>query len=137
MLDVAVRMMKDATGLSDIHFTVGGLHASEPTVLWVPQSGSTDVDVDVEFERIAQRLEGGIDLLEGDAGLPDWMTDATARALHHASGLFGETAIDGLAFARGRSQKKLTRQTYRTLDRVSREESDAIGSITGVLVTCT
>lgn len=42
-----------------------------------------------------------------------------------------------MAFARDGRQRKMTRRTYRTLDRVLHEETDAIGSVTGLLVTAT
>jgi len=137
LIDVAVRLIKDASRSSGVDFTIGSLHASAPTIEWQPQASVADVALDTEFVRVAQRLESGIEMLEEDAGLPDWMAEPTARALYQASALFGETAIDGVVFGRNGRQRKITRQTYRTLDRVLHETTDAIGSITGVMITAT
>jgi hypothetical protein len=120
-----------------VEFTIGDLHASAPTIEWQPQAFAEDVALDTEFVRVAQRLEGGIEMLEEDAGIPDWMAEPTARALYQASALFGETAIDAIVFGRNGHQRKVTRQTYRTLDRVLHEATDAIGSITGAMITVT
>ena len=136
LLDVAVRMMRDANR-GGLTFTIEGLHASEPTIVWVPTPARAQVELDREFEQVIHRLRDGIDLLESDSGVPDWMTDTTANALYHASNLFGETAVEGMSFSTAKERRRLTRQTYRTLDRVLHSESDAIGSVTGVLVTAT
>jgi hypothetical protein len=138
LVEVAVRMMKDAARGSRVEFTIGGLSASAPTISWAPQPTAVDVDVGEAFDRIARRLEGGIDMLERDEGLPEWMAEPTARALYIAADWFGETAIEGVEFARdSRHRRRMTRQTYRTLDRVLHETTAAIGSVTGVLITAT
>lgn len=59
LVDVAVRMMKDASGSSGVDFTIGALHASAPTIHWEPQAFDAEIDVDAEFDRIAQRLASG------------------------------------------------------------------------------
>lgn len=137
LLDATVRMMKDASQGGEVVFTVAGLHASAPTIRWKPRATTAKVELDTAFERIAQRLEDGIDLLERDAGMPEWMTEPTAKVLYGAAELLGETAIASVTFSRGGRQRKITRQTYRTLDRVFHETTAALGSIEGVLVTAT
>lgn len=137
LVDVAVRIMRDASRDTGVEFTVGSLHASAPTVVWDPRPTSAQIDVDRAFTQIAARLETGVTMLEEDEDVPEWMTAATANALYQASAWFGDTAIEGLSFLTNGQQRKLTRQTYRTLDRVLHEETDTIGSVVGTLVTAT
>jgi hypothetical protein len=137
LVDVAVRIMKDASRDAGVEFTVQELHASSPTIVWAPQPVRADVDVDEALAQVGHRIDAGIDILERDAGVPDWMAGGTATALYQAASWFGETAIDGLSFQTNGRPRKLTRQTYRTLDRVLHEETDAIGSVTGTLITAT
>lgn len=86
---------------------------------------------------MAHRIEVRVAKLEQHDGVPDWMGRATAAALYQAAAWFGETAIEGMSFRSDGKARKLTRQTYRTLDRVLHEETDAIGSVTGTLITAT
>jgi hypothetical protein len=137
MVDVAVRIMRDASRDAGVEFTIEGLHASAPTIVWDPQPTKAQVDVEHGFAQVVSRLDAGIAMLERDEGVPEWMAAATANALYQAASWFGETAIDGLSFLVDSKQRKLTRQTYRTLDRVLHEETDAIGSVVGTLVTAT
>ena len=137
LVDVAVRIMKDASRDAGVEFTIEGLHASAPTIVWEAKAVRADTDVDETFTKIAHRIDAGIDMLEHDDGVPEWMADSTATALYQAASWFGETAIEGLSFLTNGRPRKLTRQTYRTLDRVLHEETDAIGSVTGTLITAT
>lgn len=137
LVDVAVRIMKDASRSEGVEFTVASLHASKPTIVWQPRVANADVDVDDAFASIAHRIDEGVAMLEDDLGIPDWMAAATANALYQASSDFGEGSIDGVSFNTNGHARKLTRQTYRTLDRVLHERTDAIGSVTGTLVTAT
>lgn len=137
LVDVAVRIMRDASRDAGVEFTVGGLHASAPTISWDPQATQADTDVEEAFMRVAHRIDVGVALLERDDGVPEWMGAATASALYQAAGWFGEGAIDGVSFRANGQARKLTRQTYRTLDRVLHEESNAIGSVRGTLITAT
>lgn len=137
LVDVAVRIMRDASRDAGVEFTIEGLHASAPTIVWGLQPTKPQTDVDRAFGQIVARLEAGFTILEQDEGVPEWMGAATANALYQASAWFGETAIDGLSFLTDGKPQKLTRQTYRTLDRVLHEETDAIGSVVGVLMTAT
>jgi len=137
LVDVAVRIMRDASRDAGVEFTIEGLHASAPTIVWDLQATQADTDVEDAFMRIARRIDDGVVMLEQDEGIPEWMGGATASALYQAAGWFGETAIDGMSFRANGKFQKLTRQTYRTLDRVLHEETDAIGSVTGTLITAT
>ena len=139
LVDVAVKMMRDAARDTGLKFTVAGLHASAPTIEWAPTTTKAKVDVDAAFMRVADRLAHGIDALEQEdsAALPDWMSETTAKALYQTSKWFGKTEVHGMAFSRNGRQHRLTRATYRTLDRVLTDETDSIGSVTGVLVTAT
>lgn len=137
LVDVAVRIMKDASRTEGVDFTVESLHASAPTIVWQPQVTGTDVDVDDAFAKVARRIDAGVAMLEHDQGVPEWMAGATANALYQASSDFGEGSVDGVSFNTNGHARKLTRQTYRTLDRVLHERTDAIGSVTGTLVTAT
>ncbi|WP_370325548.1 hypothetical protein [Euzebya sp.] len=137
MVDVAVRMMRDASKDTGVAFTVGELHASEPTIVWAPQPVDATIDIDREFEHIAKRIEDGVDQLEQDGDLPEWMSETTARHLYEASKVFGDSSIDGLVLGRHDHRRRITRQTFRTLDRILHEQTEAIGSIEGVLVTAT
>lgn len=137
LVDAAVRVIRDASRDSGVEFAVGGLHASQPTIDWAPTAAGANVDVDAEFDRIAARLQHGVDMLERNTGVPEWMTEPTARALYQASAMFGDTEIEGMTLGRGGHRRKITRQTYRTLDRVLHEDTAAIGSVTGVLITAT
>lgn len=93
--------------------------------------------LDAEFDRVVHRLGDGIALLEHDAGVPEWMTEPTTNALYGAAELLGEGAIASATFLRDGNRMTITRQTYRTLDRVLHETTEAIGSVRGVLVTAT
>lgn len=137
LVDVAVRVMRDASRDAGVEFTIEGLHASAPTIVWSPQATQADADVEEAFMLVARRIDAGVAMLEQDSGVPEWMAGATASALYQAAGWFGETAIDGVSFRANGKARKLTRQTYRTLDRVLHEETDAIGSVTGTLITAT
>lgn len=137
LVNVAVRIMKDASRDAGVEFTVKSLHASAPTVVWDAQQTRAQLDVDHAFTQITARLETGVAMLEEDEGVPEWMTAATVNALYQASAWFGDTAIEGLSFLTDGQPQKLTRQTYRTLDRVLHEETDSIGSVVGTLVTVT
>ena len=137
LVDVAVRMMRDAARDTDVEFTIQALHASAPTIVWEPQATAADTDVDQAFAQVMHRLNAGVTMLEHDDGVPEWMAGATASALYQAASWFGETAVDGMSFLTNGKPRKLTRQTYRTLDRVLHEETDAIGSVTGTLMTAT
>lgn len=137
LVDVAVRIMTDASRDAGVEFTIEGLHASAPTIVWDPQAKQADTDVDEAFLEVAHRIEVGVAMLEQDDGVPAWMARATATALYQAASWFGETAIDGVSFRADGKARTLTRQTYRTLDRVLHEETDAIGSVTGTLITAT
>lgn len=137
LVDAAVRVIKDASRDSGVDFALGGLHASHPTIEWAPTAAGSNVDVDAEFDRIASRIEDGVDMLERDSGVPEWMAEPTARALYQVSAMFGDSEIEGVAFGRGGHRRRITRQTYRTLDRVLHEDTTAIGSVTGVLITVT
>ncbi len=137
LVDVVVRLIRDAAAGSGITFTVGGLHASSPTVEWAPQRRIVDVDVDVEFARIASLIEAGVEDLEQGRDVPHWMSDTTAERLYQAASRFGESAVDGLLIGREGQRRHVTRSTYQTLDRALKAASDAIGSIDGQLVTAT
>jgi hypothetical protein len=137
LVDVAVRIMRDASRDAGVEFTLQALHASAPTIVWGPQATAADTDVDQAFAQIARRIDVGITMLEHDDGVPEWMAGATASALYQAASWFGETAVDGVSFLTNGKPRKLTRQTFRTLDRVLHEETDAIGSVTGTLITAT
>lgn len=139
LVDVGVKMMRDAARDTGLRFTVAGLHASAPTIEWAPTATKAEVDVDAAFGHVADRLEQGIDALEQEdtAGLPDWMSETTAKALYQTSKWFGKTEVQGMAFGRNGRQHRLTRATYRTLDRLLTDETDSIGSVTGELVTVT
>ena len=137
LVDVAVQMIRDASQGTDVDFVLGGLHASQPTVTLAPQASTDVIDVDREFERIADRLESGIEELEEHGELPGWMSDGTAQQLHKATKLFGETHVDGLTIGREGQAPQMTRETYRTLDRVLHSHDHAVGSIEGLLVTAT
>lgn len=139
LVDVAVRLMRDAARDTGLVFTVGGLHASAPTIEWAPTTKKAKVDVELASDRVADRIEQGIELLEHEEGaaLPDWMSEATAKALYQTTKWFGKTEVHGMSFSRNGRPHRLTRATYRTLDRVLTDETDTIGSITGELVTAT
>lgn len=137
LVDVAVRIMKDASRSAGVEFTIESLHASAPTIVWQPQVIGAEVDVNEAFTNVAHRIDEGITMLEADEGVPDWMAAATANALYQASSDFGEGSVDGVSFNTNGHARKLTRRTYRTLDRVLHEKTDAIGSVTGTLVTAT
>ena len=137
LVDVAVRIMKDASRHEGIEFTVEALHASAPTIVWQPQVADADADVADAFTKVAQRLDAGVAMLEQNLGVPEWMVAATANALYQASSDFEEGSVDGVSFEANGYARRLTRQTYRTLDRVLHERTDAIGSVTGTLVTAT
>jgi hypothetical protein len=137
LVDVAVRIMRDASRDAGVEFTIEALHASAPTFVWGPQATGADTDVEEAFMQVAHRIGVGVAMLEQGDGVPEWMAGATASALYQAAGWFGETAIDGVSFRVNGKARKLTRQTYRTLDRVLHEETDAIGSVTGTLITAT
>ena len=137
LVDVAVRIMKDASQSEGVEFTVESLHASAPTIVWQPQVIGAEVDVNEAFTNVANRIDEGVTMLEADEGVPDWMAAATANALYQASSDFGEGSVDGVSFNTNGHARKLTRRTYRTLDRVLHEKTDAIGSVTGTLVTAT
>ncbi len=137
LVDVAVRIMKDASRSEGVEFTVASLHASAPTIVWQPRVSSDDVDVDDAFTKVAHRIDEGVTMLESDRGVPDWMAAATANALYQASSGFDEGSVSGVTFNTNGHARKLTRRTYRTLDRVLHEQTDAIGSVTGTLVTAT
>lgn len=136
-LDVAVRIMKDASKASRLDFTVAGLHASAPTIEWEPRPTGDTIDVDEAFAVMVERIDSGVTMLEDDEGVPAWMSASTASALYQASKRFDEGAVHGLSFSAERTARTVTRRTYRTLDRVMHEETDAIGSIAGKLVTAT
>ncbi len=137
LVDVAVRIMRDASRDAGVEFTIEALHASAPTIVWEPQASQADTDVEEAFLQVARRINVGVAMLEQDDGVPDWMAGSTASALYQAAGWFGETAIDGMSFRANGKARKLTRRSYRTLDRVLHEETDAIGSVTGTLITAT
>lgn len=137
LVDVAVRIMKDAARSEGVEFTIESLYASAPTIVWQPQASSADVDVATAFTKVAHRIDAAVAMLEDDQGVPEWMAAATANALYQASSGFGEGSVDGVSFNTNGHVQKLTRQTYRTLDRVLHEQTDAIGSVTGTLVTAT
>lgn len=137
LVDVAVRIMRDASRDADVEFTIEALHTSTPTIVWEPQATQADVDIDKAFGQIVQRIDTGVAMLEEDDGVPEWMAGPTAGALYQAASWFGETAVDGVSFLTNGRPRRLTRRTYRTLDRVLHEETDAIGSVTGRLITAT
>lgn len=137
LVDVAVRIIRDASRDAGVEFTIQALHASMPTIVWEPQATAADTDIEQAFAQIAQRIAAGATMLEQDEGVPEWMTGATASALYQAASVFGETAVAGVSFLTNGKRRKLTRQTFRTLDRVLHEEADAIGSVTGTLITAT
>jgi hypothetical protein len=137
LVDVGVRIMKDAARASGLSFRIANLHSSAPTFVWTPTAKKATVDVDAEFDRMARRLVEGIDDLEADRGVPDWMSETTARALYGASGRFDTSGVDGLTFSHDGTHRRITRQAYRTLDRVLHEESKSLGTVTGRLVTVT
>lgn len=137
LVDVAVRVISDAARDSHIDFTVGGLHASSPTIVLEPRSELDGLDVESQFRVIAARIEDGVRELEDDGDLPEWMAEATARQLYQAADMFEDGPVEGLSFAANGRQYRMTRQTYRTLDRVLHETTETIGSVTGVLVTAT
>lgn len=137
LVDVAVRIMKDAARTEAVGFTVESLHASAPTIVWQPQVTGGDVDAEEAFTKVAHRIDAGVAMLEADQGVPEWMAAPTANALYQASSDFGEGSVDGVSFNTNGHARKLTRRTYRTLDRVLHEQTHAIGSVTGTLVTAT
>ena len=118
LVDVAVRIMKDAARDTDVEFTLQALHASSSTVVWEPQATAADTDVNQAFTQITHRIDAGVTMLEDDDGVPEWMAGTTASALYQAASWFGETAVDGMSLLTNGTPRKLTRQTYRTLDRV-------------------
>lgn len=137
LVDVGVRIISDAARDSHVQFTVGGLHASAPTIVWEPRTELADLDIEGEFRTIARRVQEGVAELETDGQLPEWMAETTARQLYQAADMFDDGPIQGLSFAAFGRQHRMTRQTYRTLDRVLHEATETLGSITGVLVTAT
>lgn len=137
LIDVGVRVLKDAARDTGLGFTVAGLHASQPTIEWAPRPVIEGTNVEAGLEQIADRLREGIELLEVDLGMPDWMTETTAQALYNAASTFEDSSVKGLSFALHGHSMRMTRKTYRTLDRVLHQQSDAIGSISGVLITAT
>jgi excisionase family DNA binding protein len=138
LVAVAVRLMRDAAKGTGVGFNVAGLHASNPTIDWQPVSVDEDtLDVDSEFDRIVSRIHTGIGMLEREATVPEWMAETTARQLHEVARWFGETEVDGLTFRSNGHRQSITRESYLTLDRWLHEESEAIGSVTGTLITAT
>lgn len=137
LVDVGVRIMTDASRGTRIDFVLAGLHASQPTVLWSPVTDGFEESAEAEFKVVSRRIEDGMAILERDAGVPEWMAAPTTRALYRASALFGEGAIRGVSFSTNGALARVTRQTYRTLDRVLHEETEAVGSVTGILMTAT
>lgn len=137
LVDVGVRIMKDASRGTRIEFALAGLHASQPTLLWSPVTDGPEESAETEFKVVSRRIEDGMAMLERDAGVPEWMTAPTATALYRASALFDEGPIHGVSFSTNGAPIRVTRQTYRTLDRVLHEETEAVGSVTGLLVTAT
>lgn len=125
LVDVGVRIMKDAARASGLRFRIASLHSSAPTFVWAPTATKATIDVDAEFDRMTRRLVEGIDELETDRGVPDWMSETTARALHDAAGKFETSGVDGLTFAHDGAHRRITRQAFRTLDRVLHEEPRA------------
>lgn len=137
LIDVGVRILKEVARDSGLGFTVAGLHASQPTIEWAPQPVIEGTDVGAALGQLGNRLQEGVQLLETDVGMPEWMTETTAHALYNAAATFEDSAVKGLAFTLHGRSMRMTRKTYRTLDRVLHEQSDAIGSISGVLITAT
>lgn len=137
LVDVAVRIMTDASRDAGVEFTLEALHASAPTIVWGPQAKRADIDVDQAFHQVADRISSGLTLLEEDDGVPEWMTPGTANILYQAAAWFGDTAIDGVSFRAHGMTRRLTRQTYRTLDRILHEDNEALGSVIGTLMTAT
>lgn len=137
LVDVGVRIIRDASRDAAVEFTIGALHASAPTIVWEPQAVDASTDVDEVLVQVAHSIDAGVAMLEQDDGIPEWMAGATASALYQAASWFGETAVDSISFRTNGRPRKITRRTYRTLDRVLHEESDAIGSVTGTLMTAT
>ncbi len=116
LVDVAVRIMRDASRDAGVEFTIEGLHASAPTIVWAPQATQADTDVEEAFMQVAHRIDVGVAMLEQDDGVPEWMAGATASALYRAAG-FGETAIDGVSFrvnGKDRSWRSHARSRHRS-----------------------
>jgi hypothetical protein len=137
LVDVAVEIMADAARGTGVELTVAGLHASRPTLVWAPRTQRADIDADEALLDIGQRIRDGVEVLERDEAVPEWMSTGTVRRLYGASGWFGEAGLHGLSFSVEGHAATLTRRTYRTLDRLLHEQGQAIGSVTGVLVTAT
>jgi hypothetical protein len=96
LVDVAVRIMADASRNAGVEFTIEALHASAPTIVWDPQPKHANTDVGEAFQEVAHRIEVGVARLEQDDGVPEWMARPTATALYQAASWFGETPIDGM-----------------------------------------
>ena len=110
LVDLAVRIMKDASRDVGVEFTIEGLHASAPKFAWVPQATRADADVEDAFIGVARRIDAGVAMLEQDDGVPEWMGGATPSAPYQAAAWFGETVIDGVSFRRanGKARKPPT-----------------------------
>lgn len=135
LVDIAARIMMDASRPEGVEFTVESVDASVGTVVWQPQMTDPDVDLGEALTRIAHRIDEAVTMLETDQGIPDWMAAATANSLYRASRGFGEGGIDGVSFDINGHTRTMTRRAYRTLDRVLHERTNAIGSASPIEAT--
>ncbi len=75
-------------------------------------------------------------MLERDAGMPEWTTEPTAKALYGGAELLGETAVNSLTFAR-RAPASHDATDVPDPRPVLHGKTETVGSVQGVLVTAT
>lgn len=139
LVDVTVRILRDGARDTGIDFTLAGLHAPTLTMAWEPQpaDGTGDEDGGEAFAEVAERVLDGLGRLEDGEVLPGWMTARTARALHRVAAELGEGPVESILVRAGDRERILTRATHGTLERILHEETEALGSVTGTLITAT
>ena len=143
MLGAVVRALGDVTrGMATPRrrptWNVNKLHTSEPTMLLegrVPAGAPVNLHdvIEARYLRVLRALE------QGD-GTPQYLTETTMRGLYRVTGMFGQSPVAAITVRGGdgnRDTVRLTRETYRTLDRLLNATSQAIGSVTGIMATST
>lgn len=138
LVDVTVRILRDGARDTGIDFTLAGLHAPTLTMAWEPQPADrTGNGGGQDFAEVAERVLDGLGRLEDGEGLPGWMTAGTARALHRVAAELGEGPVESILVRAGDRERTLTPATHATLERILHEETEALGSVTGTLITAT